>query len=86
METLKLSGKMRAIQIVNGVAETDTDDRQSEIDALRSKVKSLENTLVLVVQACDAENVCGLAMNVTNARSYAFNALYPFNGDDVCAF
>ena len=80
METLKLSGKMRAIQIVNGEAETDTDDRQSEIDALRSKVKSLENTLVLVVQACDAENVCGLAMNVTNARSYAFNALHPFNG------
>lgn len=54
-------------------------EHQSEVEALRSKVKSLENTLVLVVQACDAENVCGLAMNVTNARSYAFNALHPWN-------
>lgn len=58
----------------------NNENIESEVDALRSKVKSLENTLVLVVQACDAENVCGLAMNVTNARSYAFNALHPFNG------
>ena len=61
-------------------SEMNSQDSQSEINALRSKVKSLENTLTLVVQACDAENVCGLAMNVTNARSYAFNALHPFNG------